>query len=79
MREMIRGDALLFSESQSRIVVSLAEENLEQLRQVAAEHRVPMQVIGAVGGTSFVVQPLLRLPVDELRAIWSAGLTSRIK
>ena len=79
MREMIRGDALLFSESQSRIVVSLAEENLEQLRQVAAEHHVPMQVIGSVGGTSFVVQPLLRLPVDELRAIWSAGLTSRIK
>ncbi len=79
MREMIRGDALLFSESQSRIVVSLAEENLEQLRQVAAEHQVPMQVIGSVGGTSFVVQPLLRLPVDELRAIWSAGLTSRIK
>jgi len=79
MREMIRGDALLFSESQSRIVVSVAEENLEQLREVAAEHHVPMQVIGAVGGTSFVIQPLLRLPVDELRAIWSAGLTSRIK
>ena len=79
MREMIRGDALLFSESHSRIVVSVAEENLEQLRQVAAEHHVPMQVIGAVGGTSFVIQPLLRLPVDELRAIWSGGLTSRIK
>jgi hypothetical protein len=40
---------------------------------------VPMQVIGAVGGMSFVIQPLLRLPVEELRAIWSAGLTSRIK
>jgi phosphoribosylformylglycinamidine synthase len=79
MREMIRGDALLFSESQSRIVVSVAEENLEQLREVAAGHHVPIQVIGAVGGTSFVIQPLLRLPVDELRAIWSAGLTSRIK
>ena len=79
MREMIRGDALLFSESQSRIVVSVAEENLEQLRELAAGHHVPMQVIGAVGGTSFVIQPLLRLPVDELRAIWSAGLTSRLK
>ena len=79
MREMIRGDALLFSESQSRIVVSVAEENLEQLREVAAGHHVPMQVIGAVGGMSCVIQPLLRLPVDELRAIWSAGLTSRIK
>ena len=79
MREMIRGDAFIFSESQSRIVVSVAEENLEQLREVAAEHHVPMQVIGAVGGTSFVIHPLLRLPLDELRTIWSTGLTSRLK
>jgi hypothetical protein len=57
----------------------VAEENLEQLREVAAEHHVPMQVIGTVGGASFVIQPLLRLPVDELRAIWSAGLTNRLK
>jgi phosphoribosylformylglycinamidine synthase subunit PurL len=78
-REMIRGDALLFSESQSRIVVSVAEEDLEQLREVAAEHHVPMQVIGRVGGASFVIQPLIRLPVEELRAIWSAGLTDRLK
>jgi phosphoribosylformylglycinamidine synthase subunit PurL len=79
MREMIRGDALLFSESQSRIVVSVAEKNLEELREVASEHHVPIQVIGAVGGASFVIQPLLRVAVDELRSIWSAGLTSRLK
>ena len=77
--EMIRADCFLFSESQSRIVVSVAEENLEPLREVAAEHHVPMQVIGTVGGASFVIQPLLRLPVDELRAIWSTGLTSRLQ
>ncbi len=79
MREMIRGDALLFSESQSRIVVSVAEKYLEELREVTSEHHVPMQVIGAVGGASFVIQPLLRVAVDDLRAIWSAGLTSRLK
>ena len=79
MREMIRGDALLFSESQSRIVVSVAEENLAQLREVAGEHHVPIRVIGTVGGARFAIQPLLQLPVEELRATWGAGLTSRLK
>jgi len=77
--EMIRGDALLFSESQSRIVVSLKEDNLGELRDVAARYNVPMEVIGTVGGTRFVIQPLLQLPVDELRTVWSTGLTAKIK
>jgi phosphoribosylformylglycinamidine synthase len=79
MREMIRGDALLFSESQSRIVVSVAEENLAELRELAGEHHVPIRVIGTVGGARFAIQPLLQLPVEELRATWGAGLTSRLK
>jgi phosphoribosylformylglycinamidine synthase len=78
-REMIRGDAALFSESQSRIVVSLKEQNLERLKGLAARHNVPLQVIGTVGGSRLVIQPLLQLPVDELKSIWSNGLTSRLK
>jgi len=77
--EMIRGDALLFSESPSRIVVSLEEKNLAQLQELAAELRVPMHVIGTVGGARFVIQPLLQLPVEELRSIWAHGLTARLK
>jgi hypothetical protein len=49
------------------------------LKEIAARHNVPMQVIGAVGGTRFVIQPLLQLPVDELKSIWANGLTSRLK
>jgi phosphoribosylformylglycinamidine synthase len=76
---MIRGDALLFSESQSRIVVSLKEDNVGRLNDLAARHGVPAQVIGIVGGTRFVIQPLLQLPVEELKTIWSTGLTARLK
>jgi len=77
--EMIRGDALLFSESPSRIVISLEEKNLARLQELAAELRVPMHVIGTVGGARFVIQPLLQLPVEELRSIWAHGLTARLK
>jgi phosphoribosylformylglycinamidine synthase II len=76
--EMIRGDALLFSESQSRIVVSLEESNLAQLQELAAQYNVPMQVIGTVGGTRLVIQPLLAVSVEELRATWANGLTARL-
>jgi phosphoribosylformylglycinamidine synthase len=77
--KMNRADAFLFSESQSRIIVSVAEEKLAGLREVAARHSVPLQVIGTVGGNRFVIQPLLAVPVEELRAAWSGGLTERLK
>ena len=38
-----------------------------------------MHVIGTVGGARFVIQPLLQLPVEELRSIWAHGLTARLK
>ena len=77
--EMIRGDASLFSESQSRIVVSLKEENIDRLKEIAARHSVPMQVIGAVGGNRFTIQPLVQLPVEELRTIWSTALAAKLQ
>jgi phosphoribosylformylglycinamidine synthase subunit PurL len=77
--EMIRGDALLFSESQSRIVVSLTEENLGRLKEIAMRHNVPLQVIGTAGGARFIIQPLVQSPLDELKTIWSNGLAAKLK
>ncbi|HJX11335.1 MAG TPA: AIR synthase related protein, partial [Candidatus Binatia bacterium] len=77
--EMIRGDALLFSESQSRIVVSVKESDVTELEEIASRHNAPLQVIGTTGGARFVVLPLLQLPVDELKTIWATGLTARLQ
>jgi phosphoribosylformylglycinamidine synthase subunit PurL len=77
--EMHRADAWLFSESQSRIIVSLAENHLGELQEIAERHRVPLQVMGAVGGHRFMIQPLLRLPVEDMRDVWTRGLTERLK
>jgi phosphoribosylformylglycinamidine synthase II len=77
--EMIRADALLFSESQSRIIVSLKEEDMSRLKEIGARHNVPVQPIGVVGGTRFSIQPLVQLPVEELKSIWSNGLTAKLK
>jgi phosphoribosylformylglycinamidine synthase len=78
LREMMRADALLFGESQSRIIVSIKERDLGRLREIATREGVPMQVIGEVGGSRFVVQRLIQLPVEELKSIWSSSLERRL-
>jgi len=77
--EMIRADALLFSESQSRIVVSVKESDLDGLQELSEQHHVPFMAIGVVGGSRLAFQPLLQLQVEELRAIWCNGLTAQLK
>ncbi|MFQ5904010.1 MAG: AIR synthase related protein, partial [Candidatus Binatia bacterium] len=79
LRERMRGDALLFSESQSRIIVSIKERDLGRLREIATRGGVPIQVIGEVGGSRFVVQPFIQLPVEELKSIWASGLERRLQ
>ena len=49
----IRKDALLFGETQSRIVVTVAEGNLSEFNKVVAKYMAPVAVIGRVGGGDF--------------------------
>ncbi|OGQ78341.1 MAG: phosphoribosylformylglycinamidine synthase II [Deltaproteobacteria bacterium RIFCSPLOWO2_12_FULL_60_19] len=79
LREMMRPDALLFGESQSRIVVSVKEKDLGRLRDIAAKEGAPLQILGEVGGPRLAIQPLLQLPVEELRAAWAGALERRLR
>ncbi|HEX9750193.1 MAG TPA: phosphoribosylformylglycinamidine synthase subunit PurL [candidate division Zixibacteria bacterium] len=66
----LRPDAILFSESQSRIVLSCAPKHADALARLAASESVPFQVIGNVTDTDrFVMRPLLDESMTELRAI----------
>ena len=79
LHEMMRADALLFGESQSRIVVSVKQKNVGRLKEMADHDGVPMQVIGEVGGSRLVIQPLIQLPVEELKEIWAGSLAKRLQ
>ncbi len=74
----IRDDALLFGESQSRIVVSLGRSRLPALRKLAARKKVKLGVIGRVGGREVIVRragrQVVRLPVERLRRAWEDTL-----
>jgi phosphoribosylformylglycinamidine synthase II len=74
----IRPDALLFSESQSRIILSLRRRHLGRLRELAAAHDVPLAVLGEVRGRRLVINPLIDVELDELRRVWTTALPRRL-
>jgi len=74
----LRTDELLFGESQSRVLLSLREENLAALRDLSDAAGVPLQVLGHVGGESLQVtldgRLLVDLPVTALREKWQEAI-----
>jgi phosphoribosylformylglycinamidine synthase len=74
-------EAVLFSESPSRIVISFAAEDLERVKEVTGD--CPVTVIGTVsddmlhisiGGSEVVASP-----VADLEAIWESSLERKLE
>jgi len=74
----IRPDALLFSESQSRIVLSLRRRHFGRLRELAAAAEVPLTTLGEVRGRRLVISPLIDVELDELRRTWTQAIPRRM-
>jgi phosphoribosylformylglycinamidine synthase len=64
----------LWSETQSRMLVSLAEKSMFLLDRVAHTHRVPVSYIGRIGGNDLVIDDILDVPVKELNQAWRGSL-----
>lgn len=73
----MRADALLFGESQSRIVVSLRKKHLGRLRDLARREDVPLTVLGEVRGQSLTIDGLIDLPLESTRERWRRVLERR--
>jgi len=79
----IRLDALLFGESQSRIIVSLSEKNFESLKTLANSEDVPWQVVGRVVGDHLKVTEnskvkgkalIISKSIKNLRERWEGAI-----
>jgi len=70
----IRGDALLFGESQSRIIVSCSPANAEKIKKIAAQHNVSLRDIGEVGAKELIIKnngkTLIASKIEELDEAW---------
>jgi phosphoribosylformylglycinamidine synthase len=65
--------AALFSESPSRVIASCPEHHVEDLVQLAAEYRVPVRVIGVVGGGTLDFGPFA-LMLDDVERVFEDTL-----
>src|SRR6185503_18692757 len=74
----MRMDALLFGESQSRMLVSVRRKSLTQLRDLARREDVPYTVLGEVRGHSVVIDGLVDLPIESTRERWRRALERRV-
>ena len=73
-----RWDAALFGEGQSRIVVSLAPDRLNDVRRVCDTSDVPWTSIGTVSGDSVDLSGLLTVTVDDLTEAYTSGLPAAL-
>jgi phosphoribosylformylglycinamidine synthase subunit PurL len=74
---------LLFSESPSRIVVSVNSGNLTELERIAAQNSAPISILGRVGGEALQIklngEEIVEAEVSELEAVWRTGLSRKLK
>jgi phosphoribosylformylglycinamidine synthase len=74
----LRADVLLFSESQSRILISVATEKADEVLALAGEMGVPAQAIGQTGGEQLVVNingvEAVHAPLTALKAAWKDAI-----
>ncbi|MDZ7377988.1 MAG: phosphoribosylformylglycinamidine synthase subunit PurL [candidate division KSB1 bacterium] len=75
----MRTDALLFGESQSRIVVSLKRRHWARLRDLAQQVGVPCTVLGEVRGRRLVIDPWIDLDCATLHEVWATALPRRME
>ncbi|MCS6859491.1 MAG: phosphoribosylformylglycinamidine synthase subunit PurL [Abditibacteriales bacterium] len=69
-----RNDALLFGESQSRIIVSLPEQRVNDLLNIAQQHGAPVTMLGKVGGQRLRVNDLIDVDVSALDRAWRGAI-----
>ena len=81
--DRIRPDALLFGETQSRIVVTVSPRRGAGLLALAKKRKVRATRIGRVGGSDFVVRvrrrEVLRIPVAAAFKAWKESVPARYK
>jgi phosphoribosylformylglycinamidine synthase len=61
---------VLFGETQSRIVISFSEKDLDIVKKIADSFGAPFTVIGRVGGGSLRINGLIELSLTEMAGAW---------
>ncbi|MBP1995787.1 phosphoribosylformylglycinamidine synthase subunit PurL [Paenibacillus eucommiae] len=78
LRTPLRKDIALFSESQSRILLSAAPDKADALKHWIAAQGVPYEVLGTVTGSELSVEidaaQVIHAPIAELEQVWKDAI-----
>lgn len=79
---LVRTDALLFGEAQSRIVVSCSPKDFSELRNIAQKNKASFSKLGEVRKDRLTIKReediLIDISIDELEEKWEGGLTKHL-
>lgn len=74
---------LLFSETQSRVILSTSPENLFLLERMTGKHRTSIEVIGKVGGDSLLIKKgsktIVDIPVSKLSGAYYDSIEKAVE
>ncbi len=69
----LRPDVHLFSESQSRYILSVPAIHAKRVLDKAASVGLPASRLGTVGGSRLVIEGMIDIPVAEINHLWRNG------
>jgi len=70
----MRDDELLFGETQSAIIVTVAESDLMRIEEVSGKFQIPCETLGRVSGKNLSINSYFDIPVNELRTKYESAL-----
>ncbi|UCC96217.1 MAG: phosphoribosylformylglycinamidine synthase subunit PurL [Candidatus Omnitrophota bacterium] len=78
LQEAMRKDALLFGETQSRIVISISSADKEKVKVLCKKFNAKYAVIGEVGGENLKINDLVDLNITDLAKIYKEAIPKMI-
>lgn len=79
----LRMDSILFGETQSRVMISVSPDKIDQVVELAGKHDVPIENIGVIKGSTFKIsindQEFVNVDINELKKKWQQGFSSLFK
>lgn len=74
-----RADFTLFSESQSRVIVSLGSEKEKAFEEMLQKENFPYSKLGITGGSFLKINNIINLSLDELKRLFYNTIPEKMK
>ena len=81
--ERMRADALLFGETQSRIIITASSAKIDSLKNVLEGYKIPYALLGKVSGERLIINnngnKLIDISIDNLDNAWRDSISHKLR